>query len=194
MDATLAQISAWLLAYKYFILFPLVVIEGPIISIVAGYLCSLHIMNIFIVYPVVVVGDVAGDILYYHVGKYGKDGLLGRLFKIPPSMVDQASKIKNQFHEKGGRIMLSAKALHGIGGAFLLAAGMAEMPLSTFIFYNSIGTLIKSLILILVGYFFGAFIPNVDSTLKNIAIITTLGGIVMISFYFFYFRNKKKNE
>ena len=38
-----------LLQYKYVFLFPAVVIEGPIITIVAGFLASLGFFNVFAV-------------------------------------------------------------------------------------------------------------------------------------------------
>ena len=54
-----------LLTYKYLILFPIAVFEGPFAAIIVGFLSSSHIFNIFIVYLVVVLGDMVGmcDIL-----------------------------------------------------------------------------------------------------------------------------------
>ena len=43
-----ATVLTWLLAYRYVILFPLVVIVGPIVTILAGFLASLGQFNLFI--------------------------------------------------------------------------------------------------------------------------------------------------
>ena len=58
---SLDQIIGWLLVYKYFILFPVMVIEGPIITIIAGFLSSLELLNPFLVYVVVVIADLTGS-------------------------------------------------------------------------------------------------------------------------------------
>ena len=41
-----ATVISWLLAYRYAILFPLVIIEGPIVTILAGFLASLGQFNL----------------------------------------------------------------------------------------------------------------------------------------------------
>ena len=74
----LEQIILLLTTYKYLLLFPIVVFEGPIITVIAGFLSSLGYLNIFIAYGVVVVGDIAGDIMYYALGYYGRDRFVNR--------------------------------------------------------------------------------------------------------------------
>lgn len=191
MNATLSQITLWLLTYKYWIFFPLVVIEGPIVTIIAGYLASLGVMNLWIVYPVAVVGDLVGDIIYYWLGRKGKSGFWGRIFLIPPSFIAEAEKLKDKFRDHGGKILLSGKLLHGINGAVLFASGVAEMSFSSFVIYNLIGTAIKSFILMLVGYFFGSAIAAINSALKDVAIVTFLLLLVAVGFYVFYYNKKK---
>lgn len=66
------QIISLLTAYKYFFLFPIVVVEGPIITVIAGFLSSLGYLNIIIAYLVVVAGDIVGDSAYYAIGFYGR--------------------------------------------------------------------------------------------------------------------------
>jgi len=53
-----------LLTYKYLILIPLAVVEGPIITVIAGFLITLGYMNIFLVYLIVIAGDLAGDYFF----------------------------------------------------------------------------------------------------------------------------------
>lgn len=60
----LQQIILLLTAHKYLFLFPAAVVEGPIVTVIAGFLSSLGIFNIFIAYAVVVVSDIVGDIMH----------------------------------------------------------------------------------------------------------------------------------
>jgi membrane protein DedA with SNARE-associated domain len=43
------------------LLFPLAVVEGPIVTVIAAYLASLGYLNIFAVFAVVVAADLVGD-------------------------------------------------------------------------------------------------------------------------------------
>src|SRR5258706_2857858 len=53
--------------YSYIILFPLVVIEGPIVTVIAGFLVSIGFMSFTPAYMTIVVGDLTGALLYYSV-------------------------------------------------------------------------------------------------------------------------------
>ena len=58
--------------YKYLLLFPLSIVEGPAITVIAGFLCAGGYMNPFIALPVISTGDVIGDTIYYSLGRAGK--------------------------------------------------------------------------------------------------------------------------
>lgn len=62
-----------LLTYKYIILIPLSIIEGPIVTVICGFLVTLKFFNPFLVYVVMVLGDIVGDGLIYYMGYSGKD-------------------------------------------------------------------------------------------------------------------------
>jgi membrane-associated protein len=190
---SLEHINLWLMTYKYWILFPMVVVEGPIITVVIGYLATLGMMNFFIAYPIIIAGDLTGDVIYYYLGKKAGRGILKRTFFIPKSLIKEADKLKGRFKNNGGKILISGKMLHGIGAAFLFAAGMAEMPMSSFLFYNLISTAIKSLLLFILGFFFGQAILAISKTLQDVAILTTIGGIALLVAYLLYTYFKKKN-
>ena len=57
--------------YGYYVLFPLAVVEGPILAVIAGFLCATGIMNPFLVYLFIVSGDIVGDSVCYFAGRSG---------------------------------------------------------------------------------------------------------------------------
>jgi len=71
MFFSLQKIIGLLIAYKYAIIFPVAVIEGPAISIIAGYLGQSGYLNVFFVYVLIVLGDMFGDTIYYAIGRFG---------------------------------------------------------------------------------------------------------------------------
>ena len=60
-----------LIQYKYLILFPFAIVEGPIIAVIAGFLCTGGFLNPLIVFPVIVFGDITGDTICYSFGRWG---------------------------------------------------------------------------------------------------------------------------
>jgi membrane protein DedA with SNARE-associated domain len=57
--------------YKYWLIFPIVIIEGPIIVVISGFLVYLGFLNAYITYIILVIGDSIGDSMYYAIGRYG---------------------------------------------------------------------------------------------------------------------------
>lgn len=190
MIFSLPEVSKLLLDYGYYILFPAVVIEGPIITVVAGFFVSLNQLNLFLAYFVVVVGDLTGDSIYYLLGRFGKENIIKRWGSRLGLSVDRINILENHFRSNGGKTMLLGKLSHGIGAAFLVAAGVAKMPFRRFFWYNLLGTIPKSLILILVGYYYGQAIIKINSVLELIALSFIAIGIIFVIFYFYHPRKK----
>src|ERR1700693_5824376 len=79
--------------YKYFILFPLAIVEGPILAVIAGFLCIRGFLNPFIVFPVIVIGDIMGDTLCYSLGRWGVPGFIKKIgywFGVNPKTIHRA--------------------------------------------------------------------------------------------------------
>lgn len=158
------QIFNLLVQYKYFIFFPLVVIEGPIVTVIAGFLAYLGYFNVYGLYLVAVFGDVTGDVLYYSVGYFGGKRIFskGRFLWIN---IEQVQKMKNHFDKHFGKTLLFGKWTHSAGGAILVASGIARISLKKFIKFNFIGTVPKTLVFLLLGYYFGHAYAKIDTYL-----------------------------
>lgn len=190
MIFSLDQVLNLLAHYQYLILFPIVVIEGPIATVIAGLAIALGTMNFFIAYIVITLGDVTGDVIYYAIGRWGREGFLekwGKYLGIPPQKVVPLEK---HFEKHGGKTLLIGKLAHGIGAVFLVAAGLVRMPLSKFITANFGATLIKSLLLLLAGYYFGTAVVKINSFLEFFAAFSIGAGIIIFIVGFYYYSKK----
>jgi len=186
----LAQIYAGLSKFQYLILFPVTAIEGPIISVIAGFLIAQGMMNFYLAYFVIITGDLAGDSLYYAMGKWGKK--LGmRLLKLTP---EKLKKLEHHFEHHSGKTILLGKLAHGIGTAFLFAAGAAEMPFGKFLYYNVLGTMPKSLILITVGYFFGHSYASIGKYFDYFGAFTFILGACLLAAYLIFFQKNAQKR
>lgn len=187
----LDQLILWLSGYKYLALLPLAVAEGPVITVIAGFLASLGLFNFWLAYIIIVIGDLAGDALHYAFGRFGGRSFVGRWGKYLGVGPGQIETIEKQFAKRGDKLLFIGKMSHGIGGAFLVAAGLIKMPFDKFIFANMLATLIKSLILLLLGFYFGHALSAINTYLEKISLISAGLAIFAALIYFFYFRNHK---
>lgn len=139
-----------LLTYKYIILIPLSIIEGPIVSVVCGFLVTLGVFNPFVVYVVMVIGDIVGDGIIYYIGYSGKRFL--KYFRVTEEKLEKA---KQYFHENHKKAIIMSKLMHGIGFTGLLAAGASHVPYKRYFKTCTLISLIQSFVMLIIGILFG---------------------------------------
>ncbi|OHA19735.1 MAG: hypothetical protein A2836_00210 [Candidatus Taylorbacteria bacterium RIFCSPHIGHO2_01_FULL_45_63] len=181
---SLEAIIALLTTYKYLLLFPIVVVEGPIITVIAGFLSSLGQLNFFISYAIAVVGDVVGDCIYYALGFYGRQKFIERWGRFLGITLERVEKMDKHFEKHSGKTLIIGKLSHAVGSLVLVAAGMAKVPFWKFVWYNFIATLPKSLILLLIGFYFGETYAKINTYLDYTAIISTVLAVLSVIIYF----------
>lgn len=192
MPISLDQVLLWLAHYKYWALFPLAVIEGPIITVITGFFTSLGYFNFLVAYLIIVAGDLAGDIVHYAVGRFGGRHFVSRWGKYVGLGKNEIVSLESQFARRGDKLLFIGKMTHGVGGAFLIAAGVIKMPFGKFFYSNMLATFVKSALLLVIGFYFGHALSTINSVLQKIALITIGSGALLLLVYFFYFRKESK--
>lgn len=183
MFFTLNQVIHLLLTYRYELLFPISVIEGPIITVIGGFLASQNYMNPYFVFIIVVAGDMIGDLLYYYLGRYG--GLrfinkFGKYFGVKPEYV---LRLEKHFDKHPRKTLIFGKFTHTFGVVVLVTAGMAKMRLGMFMLYNFLPTLPKSAALVLIGFYFGHAYVQINNYLNYWIIAMGLLVVVLVLGY-----------
>ncbi|MSU45077.1 MAG: DedA family protein [Candidatus Zambryskibacteria bacterium] len=167
------NILAVLEHYKYWLVFPIAVFEGPIISVISGFLIYLGTFNFYIIYPLLILADLVGDTLYYLIGRYGGRSSIFKKIGSNLGYSDENEKyIEEHFIKHPAKTLLTAKFTHGLGGTVQATAGIARMNYFEFIKWNLVGQLPKSLILIIIGYYVGDSYQRINSYLEYIAFFT----------------------
>lgn len=172
-----------LYSYSYLILFPLVLIEGPIVTVIAGFLVSIEFMSFVPAYLTVVFGDLAGDFLYYSFGRWWFNRFIHGILKFIKIDVNKIHKLKNVITKHKGKVLFFGKLSHAIGAPILVAAGLAEIPIKDFLWFNFLAALPKSLILLLVGYYFGSTLGSFNKYFNW----SVLGLVVLIAAILFVY-------
>ncbi len=172
------------------LLFPLSVAEGPIVSVIAGWLVKLGLLPLIGTYAVLVAGDLIGDALHYALGRFGAGWL-------PPRWrarlgIDRALivDLTRHFDRSGGRTLVLAKLTHSLGFAALIAAGAARMSFGKFLWFNLLATLPKSAALLGLGYALGHAAGAIDLWLWRASLSGfAIGAILLI--WIFKFRDQR---
>jgi membrane protein DedA with SNARE-associated domain len=185
----LNHVTSLLLEWKYYIIFPLAVIEGPIITVIAGFLVSAGFLNFFLAYALIVTGDLGGDTIYYLIGRFVKPAFRDKYGKYIGLSKERLDKIDYYFREHPHKTFALGKLSHGVGTVMLVGAGIMKVPYYKFILANVLPTMIKSLILLLIGFYFGKFLTEINHYLD----FGALGiGILFAAIYILYLKYSKK--
>lgn len=189
MNHSLDQLLQLLLVYKYLIIFPIAVLEGPGLSILVGVLIARGVLNPFFSYGMLILGDMIGDSIYYCLGRFGGHPILrkwGHLIKVTEAHLE---KLEHHFHYKAPAKTLILGKTQPWGAAILFAAGTAKMNYIKFMALNTVATIPKTLILVLLGYYFNQAYVALNSYIEYTGIILA---IIAIPIIIYFFVRKKK--
>ena len=73
------QVVALVDQYKYLILLPFTVFEGPIATVIGGFLASIGVLNFFGVFAISLLGDFLGDSMWWAIGRSSRGRFLSRI-------------------------------------------------------------------------------------------------------------------
>jgi len=173
-----------LVAKGYLALFLITIIEGPVITILGGFLVSLGVFKFIYAYPLILIADTIGDLLAYSVGYMGRKRYAIRILAWFKISEDKLFGLDNFFKRHGGKSIFLAKFITGAGSWTLVTAGMARVKLKRFLKYSLAAGTLKTAIYMAVGYFFGHLYKIL---IKWIDITSTIIILVILLILFFYF-------
>jgi len=186
----MASILLLLAKYKYLILLPIAILEGPFAAIIAGFLSSSGIFNIFLVYLFLVAGDMIGDSFYYFLGRLSDSSVAkhGHHFGITTEKLESA---KNYFSNYHHRALIISKLAYGIGVTGLIAAGILKIPYKRFMKTCAYIAVIQSACLVLIGFIFGHAYLQIEKYLNIYAKTILIISFILIAYFAFYIIKSK---
>jgi membrane protein DedA with SNARE-associated domain len=170
------EMQHFLALYGYVALLPLTVIEGPAVTVFAAFLAAQGVFDVVGVYAIVVLGDLLGDLLYYAVGRWAaghwaRQSVGNRDGCWLAEVRRRVSVLAPRIRTRAGAMLLFGKLTHAAGFVVLLAAGATRVDLRRFLAFNLLGTLPKSLVLVLLGYWFGKLYASLQGDLRIVGVL-----------------------
>ncbi|MBI2610143.1 hypothetical protein HYW53_03115 [Candidatus Giovannonibacteria bacterium] len=165
--------------YRYLAILPIAMLEGPMISVASGFLVSFGILNPFLIYAVLVLGDVLPDIAYYFIGRFGKN----RKFFINyvsrhDTLARHLALAEKLWRGHPGKTMLFTKLAYGLSTPLLISAGFTNMSPKKFISKAFPVTLGQHLVTMSIGYYLGESYEIASKYLEGAGYLAA--GIVLI--------------
>ena len=182
MDNTLGLIEQ----YRYFVLFPLAILEGPIIALIAGLLVKLKYLSLIPVFIIFIFGDIISDAFYYYIGRIGDQAKLISKYGSRYRIISENFGILDKLWlNHGHKMMFFVKLTYGLTIPFLVAAGLSKMSYKRFLAITFLPTAFKYFILISLGYYLArSFVPALHYIYYGGIIVATIVVLCIIGYRF----------
>ena len=141
--------------HPFAFLFPATVLEGPVVTIIAGSLAQAGVLNVGLVFLSALAGDIGGDLFFYGLGRFGREKFLGKYGKYLGLKESHVSSAEEYIRENSFKAIFAAKISHALGLAILFCVGLFRMSFSRFLLYSISISIPKTVAFIATGYFFG---------------------------------------
>ena len=180
MEQTGQHIFEFLRHYGYFAMLPLMIVEGPVVTIISAMLASLGAFSWPIVLLFSILGDIIGDVLLYGAGyKWGMNFVrgFGRYMGITETLVIRMEKY---FEKHGGKTIFAVKSTTGLCWATFVTAGIVKMDFKKFLQYSFLGGVAWSGFLVAMGYFYGYLWREIKQYISWVGWV--IAGLAAVSF------------
>ena len=166
--------------WSYLALGALVLVEGPIATLLGAAASSAGFMNPYLVFVTASLGNLSADMLWYGLGYMGKSEWLvryGGFFRIRKGHVD---RLTEDMHKHARKLLLMAKLTVSVAVPVLIATGVAKVPWRRWFWVVFIGEAIWTGALVFLGFHFARSIAQLEFGVQLVAI-----GTLIVFFFFF---------
>ncbi len=142
-------------------------LPGDSLIVTAGLLASQGFFNIYYLLIILPIAAVSGDSIGYWFGKKVGPAIFNKekSFFFDKNHIERA----NNFYKKhGGKTIIIARFIPIIRTFAPIVAGVAEMDYTKFLRFNIFGGLFWTVGMLVIGFFLGKIIPDVDKYLLPI--------------------------
>ena len=192
---SLDTIAALLSHYGYFLLVPIAIVEGPIITVIAAFLASAGVFNVYIVYMIAVVGDILGDGIWYWSARLGSRHFLRFVLKHGPRLGINEEKVtlaeahlRNHFW----KTIVMGKITNVVMLPIIIASGIIKISYKKFAVAVLSVDIPKDLFFTIVGFYFGKYYLSINGGINKFFYVST--GILLAGLAVFFIIKYMQNQ
>jgi membrane protein DedA with SNARE-associated domain len=166
--------------WSYFILAILVLIEGPVATLLAAAAASAGLMRPTLVFISAAIGNLSADTLWWLLGYAGKTEWihsLGRRLRIRESLIEH---LKHNMIKHATRVLFLAKVTVSFSIPALIAAGLLRVRWRRW-FPALVGAeILWTGSLVLIGYYATEAMKRVERNLEYAVLAVTIGFVIFL--------------
>lgn len=190
--STFSGALAFLQSQGYFVMFLIMIPEGPVITAAAAFAASLGLFNVYIVFLLSVLGQLVGDSVYYSIGRIGRRAIIDKYFKRFGLSKKRMKKIEESLKNNTGKAIAIIKIVPPLPTPGLILAGAANINYKKFILYSLIVSIFYSLLFTLLGFYLGFAFNTIVGYSKYVGFFVVGVIILLIVIWWIYDKYSKK--
>lgn len=186
-----------LIKYRYWIIFPVACVEGPILSFLIGTLSGLGYFNPYLAFPILLAGDLIPDTFFYYLGLRGRRAELIAKYASKIGVTEgHFETIDRIWQTHPRKTMLMAKFALGLAAPFLVTAGLAKIPRRIFYGVAIPSSMLMHAALLFLGYHSAASYELVKSYVGHVQFFIVTAIVFALVYYVFarYMRQRFLKE
>ena len=179
--------------WTYFVLALLVIIEGPLMTLLGAAAAATGLLRLPLVFLAAALGNLSADIVWYLVGRAGKLSWFLRLTAPAkrPLARRRIEVLKEGMSRSATKLVLVAKLSAGFVVPTLIAVGLARVPWKRWFPIAFLGETLWTGSLLLFGYFAGTYVTRAGQNLRLFGLVLTI--ILMLASVWLVRRFFKQN-
>jgi membrane protein DedA with SNARE-associated domain len=150
----------------YFIIFIIMILEGPIITAAAAFAASLGYFNIYLIFILAIFGNLIGDIFHYYMGYFLGGSAVQKYRKRHHLNERIIKKLETKIHNHFWKTMILIKMTPPLSTPGLLLIGASRVRFVRYLLASIVIILPITAFYTLLGYYFGFAIKPVMGYLK----------------------------
>lgn len=170
--------------YGYIVLFIWCILEGETALIIGGIFAHTGTFDLPMVIIIGALGGMTGDFIYFYIGRFNRSFIYKRL----TSMRRKFAIAHILIQKHGNLIVFLQRFMYGLRIVVPMSIGLTKYPISKFIIYNGLGSLVWALLFAIPAYMMGEHILEILTHAKEhwYLSIPILAIIVASLFYSFH--------
>lgn len=171
-----ASVLSLLAQYKYGFLVPGALFIGPLVSLTAGLLIRLGVLDLWTSAIILMTTELLGDIFWYWVGAWWGEHFTmryGRYVGISPELVARVQALYHLHHDK---IIIISKLTAGFGfaPAIYFTAGLSRVSFLRYMIINVVGQVVWTSVMLAIGFYLGHFYLQFNGALDRVFFIASV--------------------
>jgi membrane protein DedA with SNARE-associated domain len=180
----MATLQSLIENYGYVALVAGTLLEGETVLVLGGITARMGYLELPWVYVAGFAGSLAGDQIYFYLGRRHKDAILSR-FRAWQQHIDKVDRL---LEHHPTLVILSFRFLYGLRTVTPFVIGTSKIPTPLFILLNVVGAAVWSVLIASLGWLFGNTIDLLLGDIRHyemdVLVLVALGGGVVWVIYF----------